>query len=129
MPIYEYECRGCGDQFELLVLKDTGRRHVSIRADRARWRVFGEPRILHKAQRLRVDAQFVRRGLLQKRLGIDRAGEVHMQISALGHLREERFEGEHVGLGCLCRLERSHRPLLARRSFLRKQYGRHQCQR
>jgi putative FmdB family regulatory protein len=23
MPIYEYECRGCGDQFELLVLKDT----------------------------------------------------------------------------------------------------------
>jgi putative FmdB family regulatory protein len=23
MPIYEYECRGCGEQFELLVLKDT----------------------------------------------------------------------------------------------------------
>lgn len=23
MPIYEYECRGCGDVFELLVLKDT----------------------------------------------------------------------------------------------------------
>jgi putative FmdB family regulatory protein len=23
MPIYEYECRGCGHQFELLVLKDT----------------------------------------------------------------------------------------------------------
>jgi putative FmdB family regulatory protein len=23
MPIYEYECRGCGHQFELLVLKGT----------------------------------------------------------------------------------------------------------
>ncbi len=23
MPIYEYECRGCGEQFELLVLKNT----------------------------------------------------------------------------------------------------------
>lgn len=23
MPIYEYECRGCGEQFELLVLKGT----------------------------------------------------------------------------------------------------------
>jgi len=23
MPIYEYECRGCGHQFELLVLKTT----------------------------------------------------------------------------------------------------------
>src|SRR5512143_636874 len=23
MPIYEYECRGCGHQFELIVLKDT----------------------------------------------------------------------------------------------------------
>ena len=23
MPIYEYECRGCGNQFELIVLKDT----------------------------------------------------------------------------------------------------------
>jgi len=23
MPIFEYECRGCGHQFELLVLKDT----------------------------------------------------------------------------------------------------------
>jgi putative FmdB family regulatory protein len=23
MPIYEYECRGCGRQFEMLVLKDT----------------------------------------------------------------------------------------------------------
>jgi putative FmdB family regulatory protein len=23
MPIYEYECRGCGELFELLVLKDT----------------------------------------------------------------------------------------------------------
>ena len=23
MPIYEYECRGCGRQFELLVLKST----------------------------------------------------------------------------------------------------------
>jgi len=23
MPIYEYECRGCGQQFELLVLKGT----------------------------------------------------------------------------------------------------------
>jgi putative FmdB family regulatory protein len=23
MPIYEYECRGCGHQFEMLVLKDT----------------------------------------------------------------------------------------------------------
>jgi putative FmdB family regulatory protein len=23
MPIYEYECRGCGEQFELLILKGT----------------------------------------------------------------------------------------------------------
>ena len=23
MPIYEYECRGCGEQFELLVLRTT----------------------------------------------------------------------------------------------------------
>lgn len=33
MPIYEYECRACGNQFELLVLPATKRLCSSCRSD------------------------------------------------------------------------------------------------
>ena len=77
---------------ELLVLKDGRGRDGAFRAGA------GVRRVVDEAVGEWVDADAVLRGVFEKGFGVNRSGEVHVEIAALRHFAEEGFEGESVRL-------------------------------
>ncbi len=56
------------------------------------------PDVLCEAEGLWVGAEVVGGGVPEKRLRIDRAGQMHVQIAALGHLHQKSLEVQRIRL-------------------------------